>query len=173
MRKRISNENGYSLIELVIVIAIIAILSGMAMVSMAAIKTSRANASMHTFDTELSALITRTKAQSKDNAIIIKRNSRGDGYEVYYGTSTDGTLAKWSQTSTEAEAKMDRVDIYYDAGSGEVLVDGSDTILLKINKADGSVISGAGVYNFCRSGTTRSVGTVTFNRSSGSHYFGN
>ncbi|MGN0395848.1 MAG: prepilin-type N-terminal cleavage/methylation domain-containing protein [Coprococcus sp.] len=171
MRKHIKNDDGYSFVELIIVIAIIAVLSGLAMITTASIRTSRATAAMNTFDTELAALITRTKAQSKDNAILLKRNAAGTGYEIYYGTSTDGTISTWTQTSTGKEASLDRADIYYDSGSGSALL--TTDMIIKIKKSDGSVISGDGVYTFCKSGTSTSVGKVTFNKSSGSHYFGN
>lgn len=169
MKRRLKNDNGYSLVELIIVIAIIAVLSGMAAFTLSAIKTAKATAALESFDTELSALATRTKAQSGDNAIMIKRVD--DGYEVYYGKSSDGTEDKWTQTSTKAELTMTDVDIYYNkpGGTAEKLTSNK---IIKFKKADGSVVTGAGLYEFKKGGTSDAVGRVTLNASTGSHYFG-
>lgn len=169
MKKRLKNDNGYSLVELIIVIAIIAILSGLAAFTLSSIKTAKATASLERFDTELSALATRTKAQSGDNALLLVRD--GDDYKVYYGTSPDGTAAKWTQTSTNAELTLADVDIYYNApGQTSALLTGSK--LIKFKKADGTVVTGAGLYEFKKGGTQDAVGRITLNESTGSHYFG-
>lgn len=169
MNKSLKNDNGYSLVELIIVIAIIAVLSGMAAFTISSIKTAKATAALESFDTELSALSTRTRAQSGDNAIMLKRVD--DGYKVYYGTSSDGTESKWSQTSTEAELTMDNVDIYYsEPGGTAAMLTGNK--IIKFKKADGTVVTGAGLYEFKKGGTQTAVGRVTLNATTGSHYFG-
>lgn len=169
MNRRLKNDNGYSMVELIIVIAIIAILSGLAAFTLSAIKSAKANAALQSFDTELSALATRTRAQSGDNAIMIKRVN--DGYEVYYGTSSDGTETNWTQTSTKAELTMPDVDIYYnEPGGAAALLEGNK--IIKFRKADGSVVTGAGLYEFKKGGTQNAAGRVTLNASTGSHYFG-
>lgn len=169
MKKQLKNNSGYSLVELIIVIAIIAILSGLAAFTLSAIKSAKATAALQNFDTELSALATRTRAQSGDNAIMLTRD--GDDYKVYYGTSSDGTEAKWSQTSTKAELTMVDVDIYYnEPGQTASLLTGNK--IIKFKKADGTVVTGAGLYEFKKGGTQDAVGRVTLNASTGSHYFG-
>ncbi len=170
MKNRLLNNNsGYSLVELIIVIGIIAVLTGLAGFTISAISTSKATAAMQNFDTELSALSMRTKSQDGDNAILLKRE--GEGYKIYYGTSSDGTTAKWSQTSTSAEASLNRVDIYYTEPGGSATKLTGDMII-KFKKSDGSVLSGEGLYEFNKYGSNKSVGRITLNKSSGSHYFG-
>ncbi len=169
MKKRLKNDNGYSLVELIIVIAIIAILSGIAMLTISSINSAKASAALENFDTTISVLSTRTRAQDADTAMMIKRVD--DGYEVYFGTSSDGTETKWTQTSTSAELKMDRVDIYYTKTGETSAIKLEGNQIIKLKKADGSVVSGAGVYEFRKSGSG-AVGRVTLNESTGSHYFG-
>ena len=45
-------------------------------------------------------------------------------------------------------------------------------MIIKFNKSDGSVKTGSGVYTFYKDGSTDSVGRVTLNRATGSHYTG-
>ena len=56
MRNNLKLNSGYTLVELIIVIAIIAIMSGAGIFTVSAIRTSQATASMQKFDSELSAL---------------------------------------------------------------------------------------------------------------------
>ena len=55
MRNNLKLNSGYTLVELIIVIAIIAIMSGAGIFTVSAIRTSQATASMQKFDSELSA----------------------------------------------------------------------------------------------------------------------
>ena len=74
---------GYSLVELVIVLGIIAVLSGLAAVTISAITTARATSAKESFNEELSTLQTMTKSQNKDSAILIEKV---DGkYHITYG----------------------------------------------------------------------------------------
>ena len=66
------NNKGYTLIEAIIVIAIMAILAGMAFVTLNVVHQAKYNAAINTFENELSSLWIKTKALSQgkklDNA---------------------------------------------------------------------------------------------------------
>lgn len=160
------NNRGYSLVEMIICVAIIAILSGLAMVTVSAIYSARASAAQEAFDEEIASLQTRTKSQDKANAIKLVLE---DGYyNIYYGTSTDGT--DFTANSTSPDVTLDRCKIYYTYnGSDETLVTEQ---IFKFNKSDNSTVSGYGTYIFYKSPGNNSVGRVTINKDTGSHYYG-
>ena len=62
MKKEIKNNSGYTLVELILVIAIILIMSGGAMLTVSAIRSSQATSSMQKFDDEIAALEMKTKS---------------------------------------------------------------------------------------------------------------
>jgi hypothetical protein len=146
----------------------IAVLSGASMLTLASVKTSRANAAKDTFDQEIAALQARTKSQSLDTAIKIEKS--GNYYYIYYGTSSDGTDFTANDDS-KADATLNRVDIYY-SEDGSTYNELTSQVI-KFNKSDGTVICGSGKYRFCKDKTTDAVGTVSINKSTGSHYTGN
>ena len=62
MRKRLKDDNaGYSLVEMIIVLAIVAVVSAMAIVSITMIHSAKAKEAAVTFDSEVSTLITKSK----------------------------------------------------------------------------------------------------------------
>lgn len=167
MRKKIAENNGYTMVELIIVIAIIAILSGMGFITIGAVRTSQATASMQKFDDELSALEMRTKTQSPDNAIQLVQD--GANYNIFYGTY-DGT--NFTADSTKADAVLERVTIYYasdyDSDNGSELT----SQIIKIRKSDGQVLEGFGEYKFVKYKSSMSVGRLRLNKSTGAHTYG-
>lgn len=168
MKQLKENNNGYSLVEMIICIAIVVILSGIAMVSISAIISARATAAQESFDEEIAALQARTKAQDKDNAIKLVRDSSDGKYYIYYGTSTNGT--DFTPNSSDPDVTLDKVDIYYTYnGSAETLVTEQ---IFKFNKSDNYTINGYGTYIFYKSPGNSSVGRVTINKDTGSHYYG-
>lgn len=168
MRDKIRDNNGYTMVEMIIVIAIIAILSGMGFITVGAIRTSQATASMQKFDDELSALEMRTKTQSPNNAIKIEQN--GANYNIFYGTY-DGT--SFTGASSNPDAVLERVTIYY---SSAYNADGESTALssqiIKIRKSDGQVLEGSGEYKFTKYNSSDSVGRVRLNEFTGAHTYG-
>lgn len=168
MTGRLKNNSGYSLVELIIVLGIIAVLSGLAAVTISSISTARASASKESFNEELSNLQTRTKTQDSQFAIQIEKV---DGkYNIVYGKSVNGT--DFTEDATIDRVILDRVTIYYSADASSTGSELSTPAIIKFNKSDGSVVVGNGVYTFCKEGTTRSVGKVTLNKATGSHYTG-
>jgi prepilin-type N-terminal cleavage/methylation domain-containing protein len=170
MREKIKN-GGYTMVELIIVIAIIAVMSGMGFLTIVSIRTSQANSSMQRFDEELSALVMRTKSQSADCAIKIEKADAN--YNIYYGTCTDGDPTTFTTTSTQPDAVLQRVTIYYDSSYN---ADGVTTPLtsqiIQIRKSDSQVLAGYGEYVFAKYDRGNTVGRVTLNQYTGSHTYG-
>lgn len=171
MRERLKNNSGYTLVEMILVIAIILIMSGGAMLTVSAIRSSQATSSMQKFDDEIANLEMRTKTLKVGKAMKIEQN--GANYEIYYGTCVDGDPTTFVADSTKADSILERVTIYYSAGYD---ADAESTPLtsavILVRKSDGEIISGYGEYKFCKYNTTSSVGRVTLNRFTGGHTYG-
>ena len=165
--KKLRENKGYSMVEMIICLAIIMILAGMAVVTISSISNSKASASRETFDAELSALQARTKSQSPDNAIKLVKN--GDRYDIYYGTSKDGTDFTPNDAS-KPDAKLEKVSITY-SSDGSAGTEVNEQII-KFRKSDGSVVVGYGVYRFNKAGSGKLVARVTLNKDTGNHYYG-
>lgn len=167
MIRKIKNDSGYSLVELIIVLAIIAVMSGLAMVSVSSIKTARATSSKETFNQELSTLQSMTKTQDSEWALKLERI---DGkYNLIYGKSKNGSDFK--EDSSKDREILDRVTIYY-SNNGSSAGSEVSSMIIKFNKSDGSVKTGSGVYTFYKDGSNDAVGKVTLNQATGSHYTG-
>ena len=91
MKNGIKSNNGYTLIEMIIVIAIIAVMSGVGFLTISSIRASQATASLQKFDSELSALEMRTRTQKSGEAVRIVQN--GANYDIFYGICADGRLS--------------------------------------------------------------------------------
>lgn len=164
------NNQGYSLVEVIICIAIMAILSGLAGVTLSAINTSKATSAKEAFDEELSALQVRVKSQSPDNAIKIVRE--GDRYAIYYGTCKKDDGSDFvANNPDKADKTLEKVNITYAEKVGGAASQVKEQVI-KFRKSDGYVIIGSGVYRFYKNRTTRTVGRVTITKATGSHYFG-
>lgn len=171
MKKLFKRNEGYSLVELIICLAIIAVLSGVATLTISVISNGRVTATKDTFDSEVGALITRTKTQSADNAIQLVRDD--NSYVVYYGTSTNGTDFT-ANDAANPDKYLNKCDIYYsENGSAPTLVSESG-VMLQFDKTDGSCISGYGTYYFCKNGKAYGdyLAKMTISKTTGSHYSG-
>lgn len=167
------NNGGYTLVEMIIVIAIIAILSGGAAITISAIRTSQATSAMERFDDEISALQMRTNSQNGNSAIKVAKSADKDrNYEIYYGTCDKAGNFK-ADNATKPDAILENVTIWYD---GTYDASASQTVLdsqvIRIRKSDGEVLSGDGEYKFIKYNSNGSVGRVTINKYTGSHTYG-
>lgn len=63
MRRIMKDNKGYSLVEMIIVIAIIAVLSGAAMVTISLINSAKAKEAAVSIESEIAALVARSKSQ--------------------------------------------------------------------------------------------------------------
>ena len=73
---------------------------------------------------------------------------------------------------------LDRVKIMYAAKASDTPKEltqvnaSSGIMIIMFNKADGAVLSGSGIYTFNKDRSDNSVGKVTLNKTTGSHYTG-
>lgn len=172
MKSKLKSDSGYTLVEMIIVIAIIAIMSGAGALTISSIRASQATASMQKFDSELSTLEMRTKTQKAGEAIRIVQN--GANYDIFYGTCTDGNPSTFTANSTTADKVLERVTIYYaenyDADSETTPL--TDQVIV-IRKSDGQVLAGYGEYLFCKYNSgSNTVGRVSLNQYTGGHTYG-
>lgn len=191
------SNSGYTLVELIIVIAIIAIMSGVGALTIGSIRTAQATTAMQKFDSVISTLESRTRSTDGSFAMKVVRNAKGDGYDIYYGTYSgsddpghcDVTKFTPNDPSSPDEV-LERVTIYYNSsdvydadGASSALGSGDDGdvskgTIIRIRKSDNMVIFGEGEYKFVKyaaGGTNDSnglVGRITLSKETGSHTYG-
>lgn len=163
-------NQGYTMIEMIIVIAIMAILAAMSFVNLGISKQAKVTTSANTLDNAFTTLFTQTSALS-DNASDATKlcmritnhaagvvengktylNRTGTKIEIGYysgGTFTKKTNSKdiWLSESVE--------EVEYEAPTGSSQAHPSGEMIVMFNKADGSVKYGAGVYHLKYKGAT-------------------
>lgn len=195
-KKSIRKNKGYTLIEMIIVIGIIAIISGMSFVTIGIIKRAKCNAAATTIDSQMSTLLLKTKALSEakgsrlcmmivhnDNDLTYEDGTfaKADSYSIVLGydkgTSFNEKAAEDNgdvETLPDirvAEATLPNIlDIRYTPEAGAAsssLADGTNTMLIEFDKATGSVRYGAGTYEIVLNGDT--VATVRLDSATGTH----
>ena len=186
------NNKGYSLVEVMIVLAILAVVSGLATLTISMIASARATAAANQLNAEIGGLYTNTMSKSPELCLRVYKNSTDGCYYVERGVTDDGTVSTF-YTPAKGTAKYDeyfnyeysnkpinlnkRITIYYNgteipesdpAGgtSGSAL----DGILIQFNKSGGNVKHGAGEFKVTKEAGTRAYGTVCLNETTGGHY---
>ena len=82
-----SKNKGYSLVEMIIVIAIIGVVSGMALASVSMIHSAKAKDASVVFNAEVSELIAKAKSMNDGSAIYALRlHKDGNNYYIQAGT---------------------------------------------------------------------------------------
>lgn len=181
------NKNkGYSLVELLIVVAIMAILCGLAAVSVGVIKKARAQEAVQTFNSQLSNIWLQTKsvASTQDSMYAeIVENANNEGYvmklyDLVGGTVVDKNISGNSMnndgnvTVTNGVTINKYVTITYTPTVGDASQDDDNItgkFIIKFDKSTGAVLRGAGTYDF--QDTTGSViATVHLDAVTGNHY---
>ncbi len=167
-------NKGYSFVELVICMAIMAALAAISFISLGILNNARAKDVSSKIDTQLHSLWVNTNAKSQDACIIIESDPDVEGYILRCGTynSTDGFTQEFDSAGNEVSyALNNRIVVEYvpDGGSG--------TDVIQFNKSDGSVKSGAGTYNIYMRASSNDTDysgklmtKVVLNKSTGSHY---
>lgn len=184
-------NKGYTLVEMLIVIAIMAIVSGMAFVTIGIIYQAKYNTAIETFHSQLDSVWIKTKSLSEANkdkkplCLLIKENTDSsddvkDGcYELILGfrdgtkftekevisTLTEIIDIKFTATSNEQKINTLTVLPKTPGGASETL---SDPMVVEFNKSDGAVRYGAGTYEFIYN--ERVVGNVYLDEMTGNHY---
>ena len=179
-----AKNKGYTLVEMIIVIAIMAILAGLSMFSIGIIRDAKRSAAVNTFDSQISSCLVKTKAVSdvggNNVCMYIYKRTKGTktnfcikvGYETGTGV-TDIVNGKVLDASHVDEVNDDaNWDAVLPKEVEDITLNGtsiSSTQLIKFKKTDGSVTTGYGNYGLVKSdGTT--YATIYLDQVTGNHY---
>lgn len=181
------NKNkGYTLIEMIIVIAIMAILAGVAAVAFNLISKAKVQDAVTSFNSQLSYSWLQTKAtasKQKSMYAVIKGPAKDVGDSDFdrggdcdyqftlYDTDSAGAAVEESSTIFSAWAKY--VTITYTpnpAGQAQTGYGTSKTgFYIQFDKSNGSVIKGAGTYEF-KDAKGDVAATIYLDAATGHHY---
>ena len=184
------NNRGYSLVELIIVIAIIVVFSAAALVTMTVMHNAKAKEAAITFDSELSELIHNAKNRAcdvNDNGTIeAVEKEYTFGLRLYqvdgkcylqnvlvfagaYESDVDFEKANNPNNGLGKSLSTYVYVKYTDKAGNEYTIGdtGSDEVLIYYNK-DGSCASGVGTYEFIKTNNDTMVAIMTINKN-GSH----
>lgn len=129
MKNTISKNKGYSLIEMIIVLAIIALTAAMSLVSVTLLNTARAKDAALNFDAEVAELISKNKNMIPDMPNTDPSSSEPKSTTAKYGlmlyTDDDGTI-KFSQIDCDRYFAGSGFYKFKDDGTGKP--DFSDTV---------------------------------------------
>ena len=164
-------NKGYTMIEMIIVITIMAILSGLAAVSVGLIRKAKIQDAVTTFDSQLTNLWMSTKSISSDQKTMKAQltlesstdSITGAAQQVYVWKITDGTT-EVSKTTYDKWYKY--VTIKYKGAE-------CDTTgwTIQFDKSTGAVVAGNGSGDYVfedKSG--KEVATVHLDAVTGNHY---
>ena len=184
------NKNkGYTLVEMLIVITIMVIFSGLSFVVLAIIKDAKRTTAVNTFDSQISSCLVRTKAVSGKGVnsdpycmLIQKRSDNKGQYGIIMGYYSAGKIVNDKGVELSVDNDNDCVAILprevegikYDNKSiaEQSSMNSGDKYLIQFNKADGSVTYGAGTYELIstRNRVTGTYAKIFLDRTTGSHY---
>lgn len=179
-------NRGYTLIEVIIVIAIIAILSGMSFVTIGIIKNAKAQAAATTLSDQMGSLLIKTRAlsEAKDSRLCMRLRYNENSVEY-----ADGTMARAGSYSLilgyhdgssfieknpdKAEATLpDSITIEYTPAAANqesgITGLGDKDVIIEFNKSNGSVRYGAGNYTIRLN--DRIMSYVVLDATTGNHY---
>lgn len=189
-------NRGYTLIELIIVLAIIAILSAMSFVTIGIIRQAQYNAAASTLSNQMGSLLVKTKAVSEaktdplcmlvhryskmvtlDDGKVIKQGSYALilGYDTGSDFIVKNTGAAFSEDDTSIvveDVLTNIITIKYTTadttGCGITGLSDTEHMIIEFKKSDGSVRYGSGSYEIIFS--NRTVATVNLDKTTGNHY---
>ena len=167
------NDKGYSLVEMIICIAIIAIMTGVAVVTVSLINSAKAREASVTFTSELSDMYTKSKNQMvvisdvkypKYNHCLYLHSDGTRTYikKGYYNPAGTDEATKYIYTGVDTPNSGKGVSItssvtikYKDSAGVEKSITGTDSgTSLKgvyiIYDRNGRCIEGSGLYTFCK-----------------------
>lgn len=182
------NKNGYTLIETIIVLAIMAILAGLAVMSIGVIHKAKYNAATNTLNNQMSNLWIQTKSVSQSvtqtsvdpsvenkmkypMCMQIKRNT-DETYSLIFGydngtsfdTANQEIVATLPEILKLEYTPKDSAQEYDSEFEGKTI----KKMVVRFNKDDGSVKYGAGEYAIKYDG--RTVATIYLDAVTGKHY---
>lgn len=183
-KKRCSaNNKGYSVVEMVIVIAIIVILSAVGFLTINIVYGAKVSSAKNTLNSQMSYLSNMTKAQDPGLAAWLYYDDTADVYKIKYGiyvSSGGGGYSFTANASQDPVTFSDSILIYYtdDAGNKDVI--GTAGRFIQFNKSDGAVLVGSGTYDIIKnprhvhpdnaSGNEAVATSIVLNKSTGSHF---
>lgn len=178
-------NHGYTLIEMIIVIAIIAILSGLSFVTIGIIKNAKVQAAATTLSDQMGSLLIKTRAlsEAKDERLCMKIEhlsadttfangtlARAGSYILILGVHS-GSSFNWKTADVVEATLPDFIEIEYtskDKSSCNIAGADADNMYIEFNKANGSVRYGAGEYVIKYRGSVMSK--VVLDSATGNHY---
>lgn len=174
-------NKGYTLVEMLIVIAIMGILAGLSFVTFTIVDQARCSSAVNTLNNQMSNCLIQTKATSsvdKPMCMVIKKRKSDNVYVIMKGNLETTGLTGVDDTSDEkCEAILPRqiTNIKYTpADKSQILKSDTDEqpMILQFVKSDGSVCYGAGQYDLYtkKSGTERIYASIYVDPVSGKHY---
>ena len=172
-------NNGYSLVEMVIVIAIMAILAGVSFITIGIIRNAKQSAAASTLNDQLGSCIIQTKAISDNGSkrlcMLVKKNTNGQ-YAIQFGYLSGSDLKNMDTNVVLDSGKVEDCQailskevtkiVYKPAGGGTEL---DDNLMIRFSKSDGSVVAGAGEYDLY--GRDNKVfSTIVLDKVTGNHF---
>lgn len=183
------NNEGYSLIELIIVIAIIVVLTGAAALTVGTINSARAREAAVTFESELATFISSSKNKAcdvngdgiisdeelnttssalkiyeEDERFYVQKVVKWNGYYTsnpVYEKANNAHDGKGTRLSSNVVVKYTPI-----GGTEQAIGSGNNAVYIEFSK-NGSCVVGAGTYTFYKTDGTK-ISTVTINKN-GSH----
>lgn len=179
-------NKGYTLVEVIIVIAIMAILASMSFVTLGIIKQAKCNTAASNLNDQIGSLLVKTRALSEAKTdklcLLIRKNSatvtyadgtnaRKNSFSVILGTENGSSFTE-KEADTAEVTLPDLITIDYTPSDSTQIcpvsgVDKESYMIIEFNKANGSVRYGAGDYDIKYNGST--VATVHLDAATGSH----
>ena len=165
-------NKGYSFIEMMIVLAIMAVLTASAFLTIGIINNAKRDSGITTFESQLDSLLVKTKAMSKKEANLCMVMEKSDNQWCFYFGTIDETgnyVAKTDSSGNPEKAATlpANLDISY-AGTNTHAIASASRIVVMYRKADGTVLYGSGDYVF--SFRDKEVARVTLDADTGNHY---
>lgn len=153
-----SKNQGYTLVELIIVIAIMGVLSAMSMVTLHSIDSAKYKQSVSTFESELTTLRSYTIAQSSKMAMRLYKDDATGRYYIERGYMDGSTFQAIADKDSIPDDSGLGNSAYYEYSGvaspisvmkkGSIASDGTDSgiladvdsngVIIQYNKSDGS-----------------------------------
>lgn len=159
MKRQKNGNGGYSLVEILIVLAIMLILTALSLLTWRSVDSAKYTKAASTLQSEMSTLRTTTMAQ--DSRMAMRLYQGADGY--YYverGFYEGGSFSTTPDPSTPLGQSdyynyvgvsnpvkiLERGTMYYAAeGASPAPIDATG-VIIRFNKSDGSIAKGEGSY---------------------------
>ena len=189
-----TKNKGYSLIELIIVIAIMMILSGMTFVTLGIIKDAKRSAAANTFNNQISSCLIKTKAISDVYSVsdpsapvpslclVIQKRTSDNTYAIMLGYNNGSKITLDSAGTTELDPndeshceailpKEVESIVYTPSDTAQQYSSSGDKMVIQFIKSYGSLKYGAGTYDLhtTKNGTDQIYATINLDKVSGKH----